>query len=53
MEDIEYLERCQKGEEVGPFGGGDLKYTEKVKKRLVRKVGKVKTDNKSRVPRGK
>ena len=31
--DIEYLERCQRGEEVGAFGGGDLKYSEKISKR--------------------
>ena len=43
--DIEYLERCQRGEEVGAFGGGDLKYSEKISKRQERKKRK-RIDNK-------
>ena len=36
-EDIEYLERCMVGAEVGPFGGGDMKYTAMIARRMKRK----------------
>ena len=42
--DIEYLERCQRGEEVGAFGGGDLKYSKKIFVRQERKQRKRKDD---------
>ena len=35
-EDIEYLERCQRGEKVGPFGAKDCEYTKKVLRRIER-----------------
>ena len=35
-EDIQYLERCQRGEKVGPFGAKDHGYNEKIQRRIER-----------------